>query len=341
MGTSHLFHLLQDGRLAIILRVKQLRVNVVVTCTARKTQPVPKSRMMRNFRRDDLRLRFENWQSQLNHSGNQRKRVLDLYCGNSWSVVRNLCVDSEIGRFIRIWVVSAGYGLVGMDELVTSYAATFSKRERDSVIPRDLDGHSATDWWKLLVQHKHERGDDITSVTDIALRYPRDPLITVLSNDYFKAVSCDLECAASKMVDSDRLVIIAAGALKTGKLANNFLPCDARLEHVLGKSRMALNARILQLILAQFPPADIRATRLKSFFEPLLLRLPKSEYPLRTSSDDQTVAAYIRKELMARPDSKHTNLLKAYRATGRACEQKRFRSLFRREASKLNAKNIK
>lgn len=286
--------------------------------------------MMRNFRRDRLVLRFVDWQARLDDPKANRKRAVDLYCGNSWSVIRSLWSDVKIGKVVRFWIVSAGHGLVRLDDALAPYAATFAAREADAVIPPKLAGHAVSEWWDLLVNSRRKRGVDVACIADIAKLHPDDPLIAAVSSDYLRAISQDLKLARSKMKNADRMVIIAAGARKDGDLADNFLPCDARLEHHLGRSRMALNARILRLILLEFSPKDITATRLKAHFEPLLSRLPKAAYPERKPSDDQTVCSFIRKTFIENKGGHYTNFLRLYRATGRACEQRRFRKLFRR-----------
>ena len=315
--------------------VKSKPVNVVVTCTARKTQKAPSDLMMRNLRRDDLGRRFREWRTRLTRTGPQRKRAIDLYCGNSWSIIRSLSEEAGLNFSLRIWVASAGFGLIPLDELLTAYDATFSPGQDDSVIPPELANHCVSEWWDLLAESRKQQGSKVSRIANIAELYPDAPLIVAVSNEYLRAIAHDIEAAQSIMADADRLIVIAAGARKSGKLAENYLPCNARLENHFGRSRMALNARILKLILTEFPAGDLRASRLKVFFDQLLASLPKADYPQRTPSDDEAVISFILKHLIKNKGASYTGLLRLYRSTGRACEQKRFRGLFQATVAEL------
>lgn len=281
------------------------------------------------MRRDRLDRRFREWNKTLRIETRDRKKATELYCGNSWSVIREMVADRNLPNRLRIWVISAGHGLVAIDEELAPYAATFTPRHEDSVIPSELASHSVAEWWDMLVIARRRTGTSVASISDIALFHPRTPLIAAISNEYLRAVTHDLEATRSALADGDRLVIITAGAAKAGPLRKNFLPCDSRLEHHYGRSRMALNAKILRSLVREFPAKDIRASHLSSHYGPLLAGLPKAGYPQRLPSDDDTVRSFIRREIVKNPQGSYTALLRRYRATGLACEQRRFRELFR------------
>ena len=287
--------------------------------------------MLRNVQGDDLNHRFREWQKRLNNSKCERRKAVDLYSGNAWSVIRGLLNDPKSKAACRIWVLSAGYGLVSCDEELAAYAATFSSREADSVIPTNLAEHSVSEWWTLLVKRRRRLGMEVASISDVAKLYPKQPMVVALSSEYLKAVEQDLLDARSHLKSADHLVVIAAGANKNGELKENYLPCDARFEHRFGRSRLALNARILRSILHKFPANQIHASVLGAHFGRILEKLPISKYPERESSTDETVREFIRRELEKNAKAPYTGLLRLYRSSGRACEMKRFRGLFRKE----------
>lgn len=301
-------------------------INVIVTCTARKTLRVPKSLRMANVRYDRLDLRFAEWQERLRTAQPPLKKALDLYCGNAWSVIRGLLNDRLLKDRIRVWVISAGYGLISASDNVVPYAATFSPGHVDSVIPRQLSQHSTSEWWNLLIAWPKPGK---RSIAAIAEAFPDEPLIVAASNDYLKAIAHDLELARSALRNPDKLVIIAAGASKDGTLSHNYLPCDSRLEHHVGKSRMSLNSRILKLVLSTNDAEQISASGLAKEFGDLLAKLPPPPVLRREASSDQEVDGFISENLRKDPRCSYTRLLRAYRAMGRACEQKRFRTRFR------------
>lgn len=319
-------------RLQLFTAVPLKHVNVIVTCTARKTSRVPKALRMSNVRRDRLDLRFAEWQRRLKAAKPPLKRASDLYCGNAWSVVRGLLDDPLLKDRIRVWIISAGYGLITPSDDLAPYAATFSAGHLDSVVPWQLNKHRTSEWWDLLTT---KRKAATGSIAAIAKAFPHEPLIVAASSDYLKAVAHDLERARTALRDPDRLVIIAAGSRKDGTLSDNYLPCDSRLEHRVGKSRMSLNSRILKFVLTGTDPEEISASGLAIKLGKLLAQLPPAIVHNRRPRSNEQVDRFIRANLRKNPSCTYTRLLRAYRDRGNACEQKRFRNRFRSTRRKL------
>ena len=307
---------------------------MVVTCTARKKAVVPAVLKMSRIRGTSLPVRFHHWSRNLERYAGIRTKALDLYCGNAWSVVRRIAASEEMGARVRLWIVSAGLGLVTPQRSVPPYSATFSRRERDSVL-RDGDQESLQAWWELLVAWRRSERSAVGSIADIARRHPHEPLVAALSSDYFAALREDLLEARGLLHNPSSLVIISAGANKGGELAQSFLPCDSRLEHEFGRGRMALNARVLEAFLNQHLVEGRTIRRVREHYGKMLDALPASNYPLRKRSSDDQVRRFIRARLAEDPRCTHTRLLRAYRDKGLACEQSRFRGLFREVAGAL------
>jgi hypothetical protein len=272
--------------------------------------------------------RFRRWSRNVEGYAGARTRALDLYCGNAWSVVRRISASGDLGPKVRLWIVSAGLGLVTPQTMVPPYSATFAVGEPDSVV-RDGDQEDVLAWWRLLVAWRKSKVSGVGSIADIARRHPREPLIAALSDDYLSALREDLAKARGLLDNAASLVIISAGARKDGELAKNFLPCDSRLEHRFGRSRMALNARVLEAFLNQHLRDGRTIGSVREHYADLLGSLPPASYPVRERGSDDRVRSFIRTRLAKDPGGRHTSLLRLYRGQGLACEQSRFRKLFR------------
>src|SRR5439155_924306 len=74
--------------------------------------------------------------------------ALDLYGGEHWQVARSLPAHGvEGGREVKLWVSSAGYGLVPAEAPLRPYAATFSSAQADSVLRPGAPMSDLTVWW--------------------------------------------------------------------------------------------------------------------------------------------------------------------------------------------------
>lgn len=310
--------------------MNRLRINVVVTCTARKTKPIPLEARLLNVGGTTTSARFKEWRLRLENEGENRVKAIDLYGGNAWSIVRRLHDDPKTGPRIRLWIVSAGQGLLSPETLVVPYAATFSRGHADSVLRAASERDEAEQWWDALVKWRRGKGQKIASIVDVACAFPTDPLIVAASEEYLHALHVDLEAALMCLRRPSGMVIISSGARKTGVLAWNYLPCDSRLEHTFGRGRMALNVKILSSVVAGYSASEISIEKLRGHYTKLLSGLPEVRYPIRARMSDDDVRKFIRRQLRAQPKAGHTRLLRSLRKSGLACEQKRFRGLFQR-----------
>jgi hypothetical protein len=310
--------------------VNRLRINVVVTCTARKTKPVPAGARLMNVAGATIAMRFMEWRRRLDGARADQIKAIDLYCGNAWSVVRRLYEDPETGPRVRLWIVSAGQGLLSPETLVVPYAATFSRGHVDSVLPEAFGQEEAEQWWHALVKWRRGNGQKLASIVDVACAFPGDPLIVAASEEYLSALHTDLEAARMCLRRLNGMVIISSGARKTGPLAGNFLPCDSRFEHAFGRGRMTLNVKILWSVVAGYSAGEISIGKLRGRYQKILDGLPEAPYPTRVRMTDEDVRKFIRRQLRIQPTAGHTRLLRSLRDSGTACEQERFRELYRK-----------
>jgi len=307
-------------------------INIVVTCTSRKTRdPLARFRL-RDVRDKTVQHRALNWIERLRTNGNSRTSASQLYCGEYWSVVRSLpSVARDAGVTPRIWICSAGYGLISPQSQISSYSATFSPYERDSVT-RGFDADdrriAARQWWRSISSWSGPSGTELRSLTAIARRYQNVPLLVVASPDYLQAIDQDLNGAAAVLSRTDLLLIVSAGTRTFGKLTDHLLPCDARLQSCLGGTRGTLNIRIARLLLQYMGRGHISLDRQKAQLRRLLSKQPPIEQHHRRVLTDEQVRRFIHLELNKNNSASRSLLLKKLRSSGRACEQSRFADLY-------------
>jgi hypothetical protein len=308
--------------------MKRPHMNVVVTCAARKIEPAAAQARVKNLKRRTLKGRFTEWSMRIRHNSEKAVKAIDLYRGNSWSIIRKLQKDGKHGKKLRLWIISAGHGLISTDTLVIPYAATFADGHPDSVKPSRLQNSTTGDWWKKLVQWRRQARQKVSSISDIAKSYPDEPLVIAISKEYLSATYDDIVEARKMLLSPDKMVIICTGAKKNGDLADNFLPCDARFENHFHCCRGDLNVYLLESVVKSHFASDISASKLKAGFKRKLDKLPKIALQNRSRLSDLALEAFITFNLLDCCGGSFTNLLSLLRSEGCACEQKRFRRLF-------------
>jgi len=311
------------------------KINIVVTCANRKTISPEPDLEIRTLSARRAGNRVEHWIRRLTARGRATAVLADaLYCGEHWSVVRSIpSVAKRAGRSPRIWICSAGYGLISPHSRVHSYSATFAANDVNSVT-NGSEGkdrrNAANQWWTKLAQWRGPGPQSARSLAKLARMHPNDPLLVVASRDYLLAVEDDLKNAAKELRSPNLLMLISAGTRQLGTLSAHLLPCDARLQRCLGGTRVSLNARIARHLIANSTASKIDVPRARRYLSTLLRAQPNIAGVSRVRSTNAEVKRFIRREITAgHATTSATKMLGKFRASGRACEQSRFAHLYR------------
>jgi hypothetical protein len=311
------------------------KINLVVTCASRKTRPVSAELMLRSLRALEIENRFFEWRKRLKQTAETKVLASELYAGDHWYVSQQLtsAADSS-GLQARLWIASAGYGLIKSTSLIAPYAATFSVGQPDSVNGGLNSGASpkkvALAWWAMLGDWVGPSPGTARQIWQLASDEPEVPLLVIVSDAYFTAIGDDLKRARKNLRSSDTLCIISAGTENADGLTENMLPCDARLQQVVGGSLISLNVRIARKILLEAKDCPIQASvlsgRYGEFLSSLGVDVMKRD---RKRLNDPEIREYISNQLKADPGIKPSPLLQRLRDEGFACEQSRFSSIYR------------
>lgn len=295
-----------------------------MTCTLRKTSPVPRSLRIGAVPGVRLSTRFRHWTERLTNAEVPQRPALELYAGEHWTMARRLADESHTGTTIDLWVCSAGYGLIPAITPIVPYSATFSPGGPDSV------PGPATEWWAALGDWAGPSKGP-RRLVDLAASDPSARYLFVLSAAYLRACHDDVCQAAEKLNGSGGLSVISAGTKRDPDLADVLLPADARLQAVFGGSLQALNIRVAEhLLRSGLVDHDEMADSLQRL---LAKKTPLRRFNRRRVSDAE-IRSFIRDRRRDDRTATHTRLLGELRAANCACEQARFAALFAAEAKK-------
>ncbi len=247
--------------------------------------------------------------------------AVELYRGQHWQAAK------AAGKLAgSAWVVSAGYGLIPFDAPVAPYTATFALGDVDSVVPPTARSNPSdpADWWEAIAEWA---GPVPGSPRRLSGLTARDGFLLVAASvPYLRAMTRDMRAAADRA--PGRVAVICGGAGHNHPLADLLLPCDARLQAVVGGSLTALNARVAHRLLAD-PPTEWTFAAARDKLAGWLAAAPVRERVARRGMDDEAVVAFIDRQLRVTPSASPTALLRALRGRGLACEASRFARLFK------------
>lgn len=287
---------------------------------------------MRSVHAYDLDRRFEAWQRALSGHPAHMTEASNMYWGDHWSIARELSrTASARGWQVRLWVASAGYGLIPATAAIAPYSATFAPRHADSIAASDATvwREAIRHWWRLQGNVPGPAPGAPRRIADLAASAP-GAVVVIASDIYIDAMEEDLRTAGEVLGDSDRLAIVSGKLRRQSVLAPNWIETEARLRQVLGGGVGSLHARVARHLLTALDSTGFSVAAARDLTRGLLALAPPLPVYDRVPSSDKEVGAFIRRTLRQNRSARHTTLLREFRASGKRCEQNRFRMIFER-----------
>jgi hypothetical protein len=258
-------------------------------------------------------------------------RAEDMYSGDHWSIARSIPNENARRNLaVRLWICSAGYGLISPDTLIKPYRATFSKGQDDYVavgLMLDDPEQASRQWWDRVCSSALQHPIGPRSIAELAEQFGNVPMLVVMSADYLAAIRDDLRRAVSLPYFKTHLSIISSGTPGDHPLwQDHLLPSGADLAGSVGGTLTSLNIRVARRVLQKLdgaqPDTETFARLCRS------IKRKPLDVPRRREMTDQEIGQFVSSWLRKHPGTSKTPLLTALRRSGRACEQSRFGRIY-------------
>lgn len=332
------------------------QIHIIANCASRKR--LPPVAELRAVQKNELEKRAEIWWEKLNEFPKRpaskkisfseslsKIKAKDLYIGSYWSTVRKLPEKARLAGFEpKLWVISAGYGLISGNETIHSYSATFAQGDDNSVSNGEHNvlkrAEMLRHWWKLISNCSLAENTKPRTLCELLQTHQNDYFLIIASGDYLTAIERDLLDGFKFLSSHENLLIITSKYFSNEDLNKNLVPADARLqchqncpqecdEHLIRRGvRGLIGASLGEKIIEKITDGKFHSSLLKDFVESRIEKSPELFYLRRNRLTDAGVREFINDELSNIPSVSCTSLLRKLRDGGRACEGKRFRELY-------------
>jgi hypothetical protein len=234
------------------------------------------------------------------------------------------------GYSARLWVISAGYGLVPVEATLSSYSATFAFGHDDSV---GADPSALSAWWRSLSSRIVAGSSAPRTFALLMKQHPHDIFLVIGSPNYLAAVEQDLISGATSNHRRVRLLVVSsAGGSRARALRPFVIVSGADLQKTVGGARASLHARVARLIVTEAGSHGFELETVRSVCERYRRRGgTERAVSQRARQSDEAVRTYIREALSISGEFAYTTLLRRLRAAGLACEMRRFKKLYAQE----------
>ena len=312
-----------------------MRVAVAVPCTDRKRGgEVPPGASLRSIGSDlPVAQRVTRWVDLLvqKRAEGGGLRLADLYVGPGWAASTELVseVSNRFDHSVEAFVISAGLGLQRLDhqgQRWPRYSATFNAAHPDSVVLERGDrGGTSRDWWEALGNDSRLGGGTFS-----ALASTHGGILVVASAPYLRAASSDLAEAARCGL---RVVAFAASAPRLGELEDYMVRLDPRARSAVPASDARASADFVAYAARELGEDLLDVAAARSFVERTLEGRTPPRRPRGVASRPEEVRSFIQDALRADIRIRKGPLLRRWRDSGRAFEQKRFGAIYDEVAS--------
>ena len=175
-----------------------MRPILVTLCTNRKRSPAARQLRARTLRRAGQKALLEQWVTRV-AAADATLPASKLYAGRGFSEALR-SVDHEAHR---LWIVSAGLGLISGTYPVPPYDLTLSPRSPDAIQDRLAAGEFlSAAWWQGLNQQFPSR----TTLSTLVRSHPGDFVVVTLSSTYLPLIIDDLVTLTPSELATVRLV---------------------------------------------------------------------------------------------------------------------------------------
>lgn len=242
----------------------------------------------------------------------------ELYKGRSIADA----MDAAVALKGRLFVVSAGLGLVAVDDPVPNYDLTVA---RGSALARLLAKHELQpqDWWAAITK---ERPSALSTLIGDHATY------LALPASYLRMLRADLESTPLKATEHLRIFTSEAGRMELpDRLLHCIMPYDDRLESVSGfnGTRADFPQRALRHFLECLRGHKVSQAEGRHAVSRSLSSLQRRKLPDRVRVSDDEICALLREQWISCAGSS-SRLLRYLRDDAKvSCEQGRFRALWK------------
>jgi hypothetical protein len=326
-----------------------MTLNLIITCVSQKRSKKEHSILDPDIKTGSIENVFDQWQSVLSKSALKPMKALELYKGNlwnayrdAWGIINNRIEDS------KLWILSAGYGLINANEKIIPYNITFQDpRNGVPSILAKIKNAAETDsrrgilqkWWELLSKSNNRNPASLMEL--IAKSGSDEYFLLVLGKDYLEAAFRDLKESIKKAKDPQKILVISNNVNDplAKRLGKNWLFADGRFVNLPRSNNTLVNAKIAKEILwhmfnEQQGLSWWSSANFNKFLKFRSSTLPEPKKPIRKPSTDKEVKTFVKNALKDKEVS-FSRLHRSYRDSGRACEYGRFKSLYHEVKNEL------
>lgn len=256
------------------------KINIILTCSSNKKLEAPPFLSLKNYKKENVKKLSKSWMDNIINNSSSTLPAIKMYKGVYWEVVKKLYNNPKVNK---IWVISAGYGLINVNDNISSYNIGFKDKSLNSIKLNTLNPSKNvfSEWW-----------DNITNITQnkiFQLYDPNEIYIIYASYDYMKAIKNDI----SKIVSKPNIFIVSPDT-KIKQFKPYILYTPSNLRYILGGNKMTSSIKVVEYLVNNFD--EFNHNKINNHFKCLLnqANIPPQIRAKRKKIGDEEMIKYIK-----------------------------------------------
>jgi len=294
-------------------------IYVISNCTNSKKLSPSNDLILENYYFNNIDKSLTKWKKNINSSISDLTPAKELYKGHSWQeTLKSIDILSKKFK-TELLVSSAGYGLIDANKQISSYQATFSRGNINSIhnFKSSTLLTPTVEWW-----------DKVNNFNTSILNKSNYIFITV-SYEYLIAMQNTIK----ELIETfgDKIFIIVLSKEKLPKIYDNhILRFDTRFNSFEKGTINSIISRFTKWFFNEIVTYDLELSNkiLQNHIDNFLLSFPVYTIPNRKQLSDTEILNIIKEQTKNKQITSKTKGLTNLRSQGYACSQDRYGKLY-------------
>jgi hypothetical protein len=296
-------------------------IYIIANCTNSKKLPPSNNLILENYCFNNIGESLNTWKKNTNCLKTDLIIAKELYKGHSWKEILK-SVDILSQKFeTKLLISSAGYGLIDSYKEISSYQATFSRNNTNSIhnFKNNTLINPTTIWW------------DNINTFNISTFSKNSYLFITVSYEYLIAMQNTIQ----ELIENfgNNIFIIILSKEKLPKTYNNhILRFDTRFNSFDKGTNSSLISRFTKWLFSEISTKDLELNHkiLQNHIDNFLSNFSTYTMPIRKQLSDLEILNIINKQISLKKITSKTKGLTDLRLQGYACSQDRYGRLYKK-----------
>lgn len=310
-----------------LIGTETVMIYLISNCTNSKKLLPPHSLILENYSFSDIDKSLINWKKNLNIYRSDITIAKELYKGHSWQeTLKYINILSQKFK-TKLLISSAGYGLIDSSKQISSYQATFSKSNPNSIhnFKNNTLLTPTVEWW------------DNVNDFNISRINKNSYMFIAVSYEYLVA----MENTIKELIETlgDKIFIIVLSKEILPKIYDkNILRFDTRFNSFEKGTINSIIPRFTKWLFNEIVTLDLELDnkKLQNHIDDFLSNFSAYTIPNRKQLSDIEILNIIKEQINIKHIMTKTKGLKDLRSQGYACSQDRYGKLYKKVKGEKN-----